>query len=82
MNRGLLQPPGVSARLRPKNQLTVPDVAVAAVGAKVGDRFVVTVEDGAIRLQPVPRSFAGALAGVYGDDWANELRRDRDTWPR
>ena len=69
-----------TARLRLKNQLTVPEVALEAIGATVGDRFVVTVEDGGIRLQPVLRSYAGALTGVYEADWAENLRRDRDSW--
>jgi len=70
------------ARLRAKNQLTVPDAAVAGVGAAVGDRFLVTVEDGAIRLEPVRSSYAGSLEHVYPDDWQAELRADRDAWRR
>jgi hypothetical protein len=68
------------ARLRTKNQLTVPDAAVAGVGAAVGDRFLVTVEDGVIRLEPVRASYAGVLKHVYPDDWEARLRADRDDW--
>ncbi len=68
------------ARLRAKNQLTIPESALAVIGARVGDRFVVTVDDGAIRLQPVLETYAGTLAGVYGTGWADELRRDREAW--
>ncbi len=74
--------PSGTVKLRPKNQLTVPEGALKAVGAEVGDRFLITVEDGGIRLQPVLQSYAGALAGVYDADWADKLRRDRDNWPR
>jgi hypothetical protein len=68
------------ARLRAKNQMTVPEVAVAGVGAAVGDRFLVTVEDGVIRLEPVRASYAGSLRDVFPDDWETELRADRDAW--
>ena len=73
-------PPASVARLRTKNQLTVPEVAVAGVGAVVGDRFLVTVEDGAIRLEPVRSSYAGSLKRVFPDDWQARLRADRDAW--
>jgi hypothetical protein len=68
------------ARLRTKNQLTVPEVAVAGVGAAIGDRFLVTVEDGAIRLEPVRTSYAGTLKDVFPDDWEVQLREARDAW--
>jgi hypothetical protein len=68
------------ARLRAKNQMTVPEVAVAGVGAAIGDRFLVTVEDGVIRLEPVRASYAGSLRDVFPDDWEAELRADRDAW--
>jgi len=58
----------------------VPEVAVAGVGAAIGDRFLVTVEDGAIRLEPVRASYAGALKDVFPADWEAQLRADRDAW--
>lgn len=72
--------PGTQVRLRRKNQLTVPDSVLTEIGAKVGDRFIVSVEDGAVRLQRVLPSYAGALAGVFPSDWAEQVRRDRDDW--
>lgn len=68
------------ARLRAKNQVTLPEVALAEVGAALGDRFLVTVDEGVIRLEPVRRSYAGALKGLWPRDWMDELRRDRDSW--
>lgn len=67
-------------RLRPKNQVTLPQAALALIGAKLGDRFLVSVEDDVVRLEPVRDSYAGALQGVWPNDWQEELRRDRDSW--
>ena len=72
--------PAAKVRLRRKNQLTVPDAVLTEIGAAVGDTFVVSVEDGAIRLERVLPSYAGVLAGVYPVDWAAQLRADRDSW--
>jgi hypothetical protein len=67
-------------RLRRKNQVTVPDAVLTEIGAAVGDAFLVSVEDGAIRMERVLPSYAGALAGVYPPNWAAELREDRNRW--
>jgi bifunctional DNA-binding transcriptional regulator/antitoxin component of YhaV-PrlF toxin-antitoxin module len=67
-----------AARVRPKNQITVPDAALASVGVSVGDRLLVTVEDGVIKLEPIRTSYFGALKGVWGPNWMEELRAERD----
>ena len=70
-------------RLRPKNQLTLPEPVARAVAAEVGDRFFVSVEaPGRVVLERVPRSYAGALAGVWGteEEAMAELRASRDEW--
>jgi bifunctional DNA-binding transcriptional regulator/antitoxin component of YhaV-PrlF toxin-antitoxin module len=72
--------PGTVVRLRRKNQLTVPETVLAEIGAAVGDRFLISVEGGAVRLERVLPSYAGALADVYPADWAEQLRKDRDDW--
>lgn len=82
MDRAALPPSVAVARLRLKNQLTVPEIAVSGVGAAVGDRFLVTIEGGAIRLEPVRSSYAGSLEHVFPDDWEAQLRTDRDAWQR
>lgn len=71
---------GPVARLRPKNQLTLPEGVVREAGVEVGDRFRVTVDDGVISLLPIRKSYYGALKGVWPADWLAELRRDRDSW--
>lgn len=73
-------PPRSVARLRAKNQLTLPEAVVTEIGAEIGDRFRVIVEDGGIRLEPIRKSYFGSLKGLWPDDWMEELRRDRDSW--
>lgn len=70
------------ARLRTKNQLTLPDVVVKEIGAAIGDRFRVSIEDDAIRLEPIRKSYAGSLKGLWPPNWMEELRRERDSWAR
>jgi bifunctional DNA-binding transcriptional regulator/antitoxin component of YhaV-PrlF toxin-antitoxin module len=72
-----------TVRLRTKNQLTLPEPITRALGAQPGDRFFISFEepDRAI-LQRVPKSYAGALAGVWGtyEEAMADLRASRDEW--
>jgi antitoxin component of MazEF toxin-antitoxin module len=70
------------ARLRPKNQLTLPNAVVDEAGAEIGDRFRVSVEDGVIHLERVRKSYAGSLKGLWPPNWMEELREERDSWAR
>jgi bifunctional DNA-binding transcriptional regulator/antitoxin component of YhaV-PrlF toxin-antitoxin module len=72
-----------AARLRARHQLTIPDAIVEAAGIAEGETFVVEVDPSdpqTVRLQRLRPSYAGALAGVYGDTrkYLEELRRDWD----
>jgi hypothetical protein len=74
------------ARLRPRNQLTLPEPVVAALGVTPGARFLVSVEGpDSVRLVRIRTSYAGAFKGMWGgtpearDDW---LRSERSTWDR
>ena len=72
------------ARLRAKNQLTVPDEIVRAAELAPGDRFRVVVDPAApdvIQLRRVRDSYAGAFADVYGDA-ASYLEEERARWER
>lgn len=71
-----------TARLRPKNQLTIPEAVVRTVGAEIGDRFRVETDGDSIRLIPVRKSYFGALKGLWPDNWMEELREERDSWSR
>jgi len=71
-----------TARLRGRNQLTLPDPVVRAAGLGKGDRFVVEVgadEPDTIVLRRIRPSYAGALHGVYGDPEAY-ITGERRSW--
>ena len=57
-----------TARLRQRNQLTLPDAIVQAGGLGEGALFVVELEPSdpdVVRLRRVRSSYAGALKGMY-----------------
>jgi len=73
------------ARLRAKNQITVPEPIVAALEAQKDDRLVFeadAAEPGLIRVRLLPRTYAGSLTGVYGTsaDVAAFLRDEHAAW--
>lgn len=67
------------ARLRERNQVTIPDAIVREAGLQPGDTFIVELdsEHRTIRMRRIPTSFAGALTGVYGDT-KRYLETERD----
>ena len=70
------------ARLRERNQLTIPDQIVQAAGIGPGVTFVVEttlVDPDTLTLRRVRTSYAGALRGVYGpvDEY---LEGERGSW--
>lgn len=70
------------ARLRARNQLTLPETVVQAAGIVEGDRFVVEVLPGdpdTVRLHRIRPSYAGALRDVYGDP-AEAAEAERRSW--
>jgi bifunctional DNA-binding transcriptional regulator/antitoxin component of YhaV-PrlF toxin-antitoxin module len=71
------------AHLRARNQITIPDSIVRAVGIEPGETFVVEVEpdDGdTLRLRRVRTSYAGALRGLWGADANVFLEAERNAW--
>lgn len=83
MNLALKPHAAVEARLRPRNQLTLPDPVVQAAGLAAGDRFLVDVdplEPDVVRLRRIRATYAGALADVYGDA-TTALAEERASWP-
>jgi hypothetical protein len=70
------------ARLRARNQLTIPESVVAAAGIEEGETFVVEVEPGepdVLRLRRLRTSYAGVARGMYGDA-AQYLEAERRDW--
>ena len=70
------------ARLRERNQLTIPDQIVQAAGIGPGVTFIVEttlVDPDTLTLRRVRTSYAGALRGVYGpvDEY---LEGERGSW--
>lgn len=64
----MASPVRAPARLRSRNQLTLPNDIVEAAGLGEGDSFVVEVEPSdpdVVILRRVRASYAGALAGMY-----------------
>jgi hypothetical protein len=70
------------ARLRARNQLTLPETIVAAAGLAAGDDFIVEVDEDipdVVHLRRLRSSYAGALRGLYSDVTAY-LDRERGSW--
>ena len=75
------------ARLRAKNQITVPEAIVEILEARQNDLLVFEAnahEPGTALVRVVPRTFAGALTGVYGttEDVKAFLREEHADWER
>ncbi len=73
-----------TARLRARNQLTLPDPIVQAGGLEDGATFIVELESGdpdVVRLRRVRPSYAGALKGMFepSDEY---LAGERAGWER
>ena len=71
-----------TAKLRQRNQLTLPDPIVQAGGLEEGSIFVVELEPSdpdVVRLRRVRSSYAGALKGLY-EPVAEYLDGERAGW--
>jgi len=73
------------ARLRAKNQITVPDAIVRALGAGPDDVLAFEVdpaEPGVAHIRLMPRDFAGSLTGVFGtsEEVLEYIRAERAAW--
>jgi hypothetical protein len=79
------RPIEAEARLRPKNQLTLPEPIVRALDAAPDDVLVFETdpaEPGVARVRLLPRNFAGSLTGVYGttEEVLEYVRGERAAW--
>ncbi len=79
------RPIEAQARLRQKNQLTLPEAIVRVLDATPDDLIVFEAdpaEPGVAHLHLVPRDFAGSLTGVYGtsEEVLEFVRGERAAW--
>jgi bifunctional DNA-binding transcriptional regulator/antitoxin component of YhaV-PrlF toxin-antitoxin module len=69
------------ARVRARNQITIPERIVQAADIREGETLIVELEPSrpdVLHVRRVRESYAGALPGVYGvaHDYLEEERRD------
>lgn len=79
------RPIEADARLRAKNQLTLPEPIADALGAELNDVLVFEVDPtrpGVALVHLVRAGFAGALTGTYGttDDVKAYIREEHVAW--
>ena len=73
-----------TARLRARNQLTLPDPIVQAGGLEDGATFIVELEPDdpdVVRLRRVRSTYAGALKGMF-EPSGEYLEGERGGWER
>jgi hypothetical protein len=85
MDNVLGRPVEAEARLRPKNQMTIPDAIVRALHATPDDTFVFEADPeqpGVAQVHVIPHSFAGSMTGVYGttEDVIRFVRDEHKAW--
>lgn len=79
------RPVEIDARLRRKNQLTLPEPVARALDARPDDRLLFEIDPtdpGVVRVRVLPRDFAGSMTGVFGttDETLAFVRGERDAW--
>ncbi len=73
------------ARLRTKNQITVPDAIIRALGAAPDDVLAFEAdpaEPGVARIRLMPHDFSGSLTGMWGttEEVIAYVRAERESW--
>lgn len=79
------RPIEAEARLRQKNQVTIPEPIVRALDAELDDILVFEAdpsEPGVAHVRLLPRDFAGSLTGVFGtsEETLEYVRGERAAW--
>lgn len=79
------RPIEAEARLRAKNQITLPEPIATALDAHPDDMLVFETDPEqprTARIRLIPRSFAGALTGTFGttEEVRAFLRDERAAW--
>ena len=68
------------ATLSAKNQIVVPREARDALGAKPGDKLLITVRGDTVIILRKPKSYRKALSGVGGTYPAGYVDKERQSW--
>ncbi len=81
------RPIEAQARLRNKNQITLPDAIARALDASTDDVLLFEVdpnEPGVATARVLPRDFAGSLTGIFGttEETLAAVRGERDAWDK
>jgi hypothetical protein len=81
----LQAPIKAEARLRHKNQITLPEQIASLLQAKPNDVLVFEADASdphAACVRLLPRTYAGTMTGVYGttDDVLKFLREEHESW--
>jgi hypothetical protein len=79
------RPIEAEARLRSKNQVTMPEPIVRALDAATDDTLLFETdprEPGVVHVRVLPHTFAGSLRGVFGttDEVLEFLREEHASW--
>lgn len=79
------RPIEAEARLRHKNQITLPEPIVRALEAQPDDVLLFEADParpGTVTATLLPRDFAGSLTGVYGttEETLAFVRGEREAW--
>jgi bifunctional DNA-binding transcriptional regulator/antitoxin component of YhaV-PrlF toxin-antitoxin module len=79
------RPIEAEARLRQKNQITMPEPIVRALDAAPDDILVFETDPadpGVAHVRVLPRDFAGSLTGVFGtsEETLEFVRSEHTTW--
>ena len=73
------------ARLRTKNQITVPDAIIRALGAAPDDVLAFEADPAepcVARIRLMPHDFSGSLTGMWGttEEVIAYVRAERESW--
>jgi bifunctional DNA-binding transcriptional regulator/antitoxin component of YhaV-PrlF toxin-antitoxin module len=72
----------VEARVRARNQVTIPEPIVRALGLAEGARLLFRADGDRMEIVVLRDSYAGALHGVWGADAQAWLAEERAAWER
>jgi len=72
----------VEARVRARNQLTIPEPVARALRLEEGSRILFRTDGDRVEIVVLRDSYAGALRGVWGADAQAWLAEERAAWER